>query len=301
MNIEKAAEAIGERTPIDRSSDHSLWGGKVNAPLDIWGDLPSAYADMMNAAITAQAKEGNMTYIAFSSSTPIAWTTEDERLGDWYMPMLTYSEEVTKYQKLLDYEIHSYWYENQCVPVTESLAPCEEDDCEAVIDTDMDSYHYVQEERLICDSCWTSYMESASVVYSVSEDGVERYYSTAIGMFDEWYEETDDLFGQSENWRSSDAWRGHMHSTPDPEVWTEVLDGWTTGSWGDAISDGKKTFNEWAAELIDGKAKPPCHLLVIVSVTSNVFSTAVGVWAKKEDADKVLEMENFDDLYSSLG
>lgn len=147
-----------------------------------------------------------------------------------------------------------------------------------------------------CESCHTSDMNYAAVVFvfgpgfEADSDGPIRYYVGSLFREDRWGEEPDLDFQQ--RYHRTDGWRGYTVTTIDG--WVEIVDGWSTGDWGDPISDRKRPFREWCEGLHDGTIEPPCPVAVISDHTSNVFSTAMGVHVREDDREKFIEWLNGD-------
>lgn len=180
--------------------------------------------------------------------------------------------------------------------MTETLTTCK--GCDEPINTDVDSYWISPVDgEAYCDGCRESDMQSAGRVllfgpgFERDSDGIQIVYVGSKFVEDRYGEEPDDLTFQH-RWVSTDAWRGYAVTSIDG--WVQILDGWTTGNWGDAISDGKRPFNEWVEALHDGDIVPPVPVAVITDVTSNVFSAAVGVWVPEEHTDRFRDWLNGD-------
>lgn len=169
--------------------------------------------------------------------------------------------------------------------------------CEEEIDTENGCYAYsTVEDREYCESCRDSDLTYASVVtvygpgYEPDSDGHQRYYIGSLFHEDRWGEEPDLTFQQK--WVSTDAWRGYSVTTI--EGWAEVIDGWSTGNWGDGTSDRKQPFRDWVEGLHTGEIVPPCPVAVIADTTSNVFSTAIGIFVPEDDMGRFAEWLNGD-------
>jgi hypothetical protein len=127
-----------------------------------------------------------------------------------------------------------------------------------------DDRRYIQSDKAEGDICWPCYewsLEGASTAHVVRDGEVTTYKVTDYFAMDQWGEEpwaTDDVFF-SRGWVSTDGWRGYGYTKV--EDWEEVpgLSGWTTGGWGDATSNRKQTFNEWASGVVSGKLRYPCR------------------------------------------
>jgi hypothetical protein len=96
----------------------------------------------------------------------------------------------------------------------------------------------------------------------------------------------------------SSAWRGYFNTTI--EGWTQVMDGWTTGGWGDPIAERKQTFNEWAESLMTGDLVPPVPVAIVADPTSNVFSMGISVLTPEPAKLKEWINGDFETLYGAL-
>ena len=165
-------------------------------------------------------------------------------------------------------------------------------ECEAPIDTESDPVYYTEgEEDYQCAGCWDSAIQYGSRAYQAGpgfevdpETGtVPLVIVTEYGVLDgAYYERVKSPLARS--YHSSDGWGGCYVTRVTEEGWAEVSSGWTTGNWGDAIADSKQDFNSWAESIISGKVVPPFPVWIIFDPTSNVFSTAVGVWVPDQHA-----------------
>lgn len=85
-------------------------------------------------------------------------------------------------------------------------------------------------------------------------------------------------------WHATDAWRGHYELVPEPGY--KLIDSdWTTGDWGDAISEMQGPD----ATEAKVKAAEAQHgtVYVIFTPTSNVFSTGLDILTDDPDAKPV--------------
>ena len=155
--------------------------------------------------------------------------------------------------------------------------------CEETITDDdpyFDSRQYTDRGEL-CYGCYEYDLNYASTaVWVRPDDEVVKYYVGDHVIMNEWgdteFYEGDPIL--SRGYHSTDGWRGYNETRV--EGWEEIksLTGWTTGDWGDFVGERKRPFNEWSQELCGGKLDPPCEVIITFDPTSNVFSTAVGVW-----------------------
>ena len=180
-------------------------------------------------------------------------------------------------------------------------------DCSSFIDEDY-GVRYV-DDGFICERCESSALEYAGNAYVVRDGGVEHYYVTNRFAMDEYGEEPygTDALKFNQVWKSSGGYRGYNETSI--EGWSEVpgLDGWTTG-WTNATTTRKEKFNAWCQSIIGGddddeREECPVPFAIICDVTSNVFSTAIGVWTPESDRDAFLEWLNgeYDELSEALG
>ena len=156
-----------------------------------------------------------------------------------------------------------------------------------------------------CPSCYRSDLESASTALFAGPDYTRvarEPVQVLVGssFVEDRYGESFDGVEFTRRYIATDGWRGYTMTEIDG--WTEVLSGWTTGGWGDPIADRKQPFNEWAESLFTGENVPPVNVAVITDPTSNVFSTAIGVFVPDADVDTFTEWLNgeFDNLRYAL-
>jgi hypothetical protein len=161
--------------------------------------------------------------------------------------------------------------------------------CNDDIDTDVDNFYGSEIDGFTyCETCHHSDMEHASTAlmagpdYPHDSEGAIRIYVGDWFIEDRWGEVYNDIEFERE-YKASDAWRGHYETRI--KGWTEVLSGWTTGGWGDSTAERKQAFNTWAENLYTGEKSSPVNVALITDPTSNVFSTAIGVFVAEEDAD----------------
>ena len=101
------------------------------------------------------------------------------------------------------------------------------------------------------------------------------------------------------NWVSTSGYRGHYETNIDG--WSEVISGWTTGSWGDETSDRKAVFNEWFEQISNEEIPlPRVPFAVIIDPTSNLFSVGVSVSSPEPDAIREWMDEYIEELSKSL-
>jgi len=171
------------------------------------------------------------------------------------------------------------------------IAVCE--DCEGLLTTDGSQCYTVRESdgAHFCEPCVSnSYNYASTVFLSDPREGVTKVTVTDIETINEW---GDPVRGIERGYVHTDGWRGY-HETR-LEGYTEVTNGWTTGDWGDGISDRKQSFNHWANDVIQGTEECPFRIALVFDPTSNVFSTAIGVWVDSQ------QMEDFAQWWATTG
>ena len=132
-----------------------------------------------------------------------------------------------------------------------------------------------------CSECYEYYLQDAPTLYHLKpgygEDTNDRlYYLSGYGFDDECNESPVEPLG----WISDGGWRGRFGYKPI-EGWT-MISGWTTG-WTDSTTRGKDKLNEIMALIMAGKA--PIHIWLMVSRTSNVFSSTIDLFVKDSNMD----------------
>jgi hypothetical protein len=168
--------------------------------------------------------------------------------------------------------------------------------CSDDIDTENDVFYGSEHNgETYCQSCHHEDLNNASIItlfgpdYERQTEGPVRIFVGNWFVEDCWADPYSELDVQRTYIRTN-GWRGY-HETRI-SGWTEVLSGWTTGGWGDPTSDRKQPFNVWAQDLFDGTYVPPVNVALITDPTSNVFSTAIGVWVADADVDTFNEWIN---------
>lgn len=153
-------------------------------------------------------------------------------------------------------------------------------DCKATIDPDVDDCRWSNvKDEWYCYSCFESDTQYSSTVVVVDGSSQDKYYVADAFVFDEYGDEPSNGLTFTRTYTSTSGWRGYYTTSingPSGD-WVDVLDGWTTGSWGDPIADRKARFNDWAEQIIEGELIPPCAVAIVSDPTSNVFSTAITV------------------------
>jgi len=178
-------------------------------------------------------------------------------------------------------------------------------DCEETFDLDTDYMQWANlAEEWLCESCYESESQYVSTVllygpnYPGDSDGPDRVYVADKFSMSKYGDEPD--IDVRRDYTRTDGWRGFY--TTKIDGWTEVgLEGWTTGGWGDATADRKRTFNDWVESLAD--EAPPVDVAVAADPTSNVFSTAITVYVQESDVETFDEWLNGakGDLHDALG
>lgn len=177
-------------------------------------------------------------------------------------------------------------------------------ECEAIIDPeDGDCQWSNIYDTYYCWSCYESDVQYASTVTVVEEGAVEKFTVADAFVFDQYGEEPLRL-RFSRAYHSTDGWRGYHETSMSDQngAWVDVLNGWTTGAWGDSVGERKAVFNEWAENIISGELFPPCAVAIISDPTSNVFSTAITVRVPADSVDLFRDWlgEDSEQLHNSL-
>ena len=158
-------------------------------------------------------------------------------------------------------------------------------ECEEQLDLNDDYVRQCDDDAMLCEDCEFGVMKSASTVFLFTKDQeMQRCYVNKYFAQNEDGEEINGKFIQK--WISTSGWRGYNETSIKGFAEVKDLTGWTTG-WTDETTANKATFNDWAQTLIEGESTAPVDMAIVFDVTSNVFSTAVGVWVKDG------ELENF--------
>lgn len=153
-------------------------------------------------------------------------------------------------------------------------------------------------EEWVCEGCHESDLQHCSTVYIVEDGIASKFYVGDLFVMTEHGDDTEIAFHRS--YHTTSGWRGYYETTV--AGFSPIVDGWTTGGWGDAVGARKATFNDWAQEIIEGDVTLPFPVVLVFDPTSNVFSTAVTVLIRPEDETKAKEWLNgtLDDLHDSL-
>jgi hypothetical protein len=146
--------------------------------------------------------------------------------------------------------------------------------CEGEFDTDDGSVFSSIVDANFCYQCYGEDIDGSSKVIFVFRTGTKQLFIGDAFRTDEYGDEYHNDKIKRE-YISSDAWRGHYETTI--EGFTEVLGGWTTGSWGDPIADRKALFNDLSTRMVNDELIPPCTVALVFDPTSNLFSVAVSV------------------------
>lgn len=173
--------------------------------------------------------------------------------------------------------------------------------CDVDYDGGDDSRWSSVKEATVCWGCYESAQQYPSVVTIIEGGEVKKIYVGDLDIHDEYGDPIDSKkLNIKREYISTDAWRGYENTTI--EGWEDVLDGWTTGSWGDSVALRKADFNNWAEALITQEIYPPCAVAIVTDPTSNVFSTAVTVYVKKDNVQTFRSWlaDDYEDLHHSL-
>ena len=92
-----------------------------------------------------------------------------------------------------------------------------------------------------CEQCYQNDLEYASKLIVFDRGEVKRYNIGDLFRINEYGD--DASIEVERKYTKTDAWRGFHNTSVIGSV--TVLDGWTTGGWGDPVADRKAVFNEW--------------------------------------------------------
>lgn len=153
--------------------------------------------------------------------------------------------------------------------------------CNEPLDENSDRWSNVRQE-MVCESCIVNEGQYSSTVYLIEPGEVTKVYVNDLEVMSE---DGDDIDSPviRRGYTHTDAWRGYYTTTIEDYV--EVEGGWITGDYGDYVGARKRTFNDWAQALVEGKAECPVHMALAFDPTSNVFSTAATVYVHKDNLD----------------
>jgi hypothetical protein len=174
------------------------------------------------------------------------------------------------------------------VIMNETIIKC--DNCSDDINTDDDNFYGSElSSKTFCPSCYESDRQSASQIFITGPNFQNDQDEPVILYVSEDF--IEDRNGEfitepkvSRTYKSTSAWRGYYETSI--EGWSEVLSGWTTGGWDDPTGQRKLAFNRWAESLYEGNTVPPVDVAIVTDPTSNVFSTAIGVFVPTENVDE---------------
>jgi hypothetical protein len=147
------------------------------------------------------------------------------------------------------------------------------------------------QEEDFCYPCVQSDREHCSTIVRIeAPDGdkhVMRFgdieaFNPEHGEIDEWFNE---IGFTKRNYVHTDGWRGY-HDTRF-EGLVEVETGWVTGDWSDV--PWKKDIHHFMEALEAGEIEPPVDLFMLFEPTSNVFSTACALLARKGEEEPLKE------------
>lgn len=165
---------------------------------------------------------------------------------------------------------------------TTQAAQCME--CEDLIDMDEDYARWCA-DGLLCETCERSALEYASTVLLVGYGQTLKYLVTDnFAMDTECAEEANNM---RREWVETAKYRGYYQTTIDGMVEVQGLTGWTTG-FVDHTVEAKHDFNQWAEDVCQGEIEVPVPIAIVCDITTNVFSTAIGVHVAPEHQDQLL-------------
>jgi hypothetical protein len=187
--------------------------------------------------------------------------------------------------------------------------------CEEVIDVENDSSYYSEKKGGdVCSGCEESDMESASTVYLIDADGekkkvlVSEYFVKDAEYFEDYGSTTDEVT-MTREYIHTDGWRGFFKTSLEGYEEIKDLTGWTTG-FSDEYTTRKNVLNEWCERMLGDDDEPRAsgvEWAIVFERTSNVFSTAVGVWVKEGQRDAFVtwldddESVDYETLKDALG
>ena len=164
--------------------------------------------------------------------------------------------------------------------ITDPQTVCVE--CEENINTDEDLCLFIGDSTF-CEGCYEDTLGSAAMLLVFDGESWRKYRVTEYGNIDaETGDNVEDL-NATQIWVSSDGWRGH-HDVHIPGF-VELYSGWTTFMTDDTVLR-KIRFNDLLGEIENGDFTPPFEMAIALSMTSNVFSTAIGVYAREGNDDE---------------
>jgi len=144
----------------------------------------------------------------------------------------------------------------------------------------------------VCGGCFESEWEHASTIHKFSPNGHETARFTANFGTEETengdFANDEDAMPtpiESQKWVNSDGWRGYT----EWEVmsgYEKITDGWITG-YPDETTPTKRELGEYFEDLLEGKICPPVPIYWVFGVTSNVFSSASCIIARKGDREAI--------------
>jgi len=174
--------------------------------------------------------------------------------------------------------------------MTEEIMKCLS--CEDVVNED-DGFVFVK-DGVLCYSCEGEDLERASRVLLVAADGTKQtvLVSTYRVVEAEYFEDFDEV-AMSRTWHATDGWRGYFETELDGYEELTDLTGWTTGMPDESVSR-KFDLNEWLERVFTEDVFAEVDFAIVTELTSNVFSTAVGVWVKEGQREAFLEWLNGD-------
>lgn len=155
-------------------------------------------------------------------------------------------------------------------------AQCAE--CDTEFDTEGEGVFSEREGTYLCDSCYESEVEHASILYRFG-DRVRNYLVSDYFINDENGDPALSGTTVTRKWVSTDGWRGYY--VTEIKGYEVAVEGWTTGGWDDAVAIRKEVFNTWFSDTKtyweSNLQFPFGNFFVVLDRTSNVFSTAVTV------------------------
>lgn len=174
-----------------------------------------------------------------------------------------------------------------------------------------DSYWSEIKQARVCQSCYSSADQSASLLHYIDSGQTSQVTITDLNITGEYgdplgwsvpalYDKSTRTDKVKREWKRTDEWRGFYNTSIDG--WTAVLTGWTTGGWDDYTGRRKAIFNNWGEELVNAEIIAPCAVAIVADPTSNLFSTAITVFVEDDNVETFKQWlgDDYDNLIHSL-
>lgn len=162
---------------------------------------------------------------------------------------------------------------------TDTTSECAE--CQSTFDNQNEGMFSEIKGDWFCEQCYASDLDHSSTVWIIHHGEKQKHQVGDAFVINE-YGDTPDIKVERK-YVSTDGWRGYYETTIDG--FAPVIEGWTTGSWGDPIADRKAVFNDWLDELIENTPWLEFPICLVFDPTSNLFSTSVSLQVKPENLE----------------